>query len=143
MATYKSQETGIVLSVSFVVLFLTNVLGIYIANMFYPKMIVLGTFGLTSYEALLLGAGTLAVMNTLLMPLFHMYENNRKKMLSSMEWMIGYAVMNVVALWLISRVPTIFGVGVSSWMSLVALALVLDFIQGLGMMALEKFKKSL
>ena len=143
MAAYKSQETGIALSVSFVVLFLTNVFGIYIANMFYPKMVVLGTFGLTSYEALLLGAGTLAVMNTLLMPLFHMYENSRKKMLSSMEWMIGYAVMNVVALWLISRVPTIFGVGVSSWMSLVALALVLDFIQGLGMMGLEKFKKSL
>lgn len=143
MATYKPQETGIELSVSFVVLFLTNVLGIYLANLYYPKMIVLGTFGLTSFEALFLSAGTLAVINTLLIPFFHIYENRRKKMLSSMEWMIGYAVMNAGALWVISRVPTVFGLGILSWVQLGMLALVLDLIQGIGMMGVEKVKKLL
>lgn len=143
MATYKPQETGIELSVSFVILFLTNILGIYFANLYYPKMIVLGTFGLTSFEALFLSAGTLAVINTLLIPLFHIYENSRKKILSSMEWMIGYALMNAGALWLISRIPTVFGLGILSWIQLGILALVLDLIQGVGMMGVEKVKKLL
>ncbi len=141
MASYKSQETGVELPISFAVMFLVNVVGVYLAHMYYPKMIVVGTFGLTTTEALLLSAGALAVINTLLIPFFHIYENSRKKMLSSLEWMIGYAVMNGVALWLISRVPMVFGLGVSSWMPLVVLALVLDFLQGLGMMGLEKLKK--
>lgn len=143
MASYKNQPTGIELSISFVVLYVSNILGVYLANMFYPKMVVLGTFGLTTTEALLLSTGALAVVNTLLMPLFHIYENGRKRMLSSTEWMIGYAVLNTVALWLISRVPMVLGLGMSSWLPLVLLAVFLDFIQGLGMMGLEKLRTSM
>lgn len=143
MASYKNQPTGIELPISFVVLYASNILGVYLANMFYPKMIVLGTFGLTTMEALFLSAGVLAAVNTLLIPLFHVYENSRKRMLSSTEWMIGYAVLNTVALWLISRVPMILGFGISSWLPLILLAVFLDFIQGLGMMGLEKVRASL
>lgn len=143
MAVYKAQETGIELPISFVVMFIVNVIGVYVSNMFYPKMIVVGTFGLTSTEALLLSAGALAAINAFLIPFFHVIENTRKKMLTDMEWMLGYAVMNTVALWLITRIPMVFGLGISSWIPLVSLALILNFLQGFGMVAYGKVKQAL
>lgn len=143
MAAYKAYQTGIELPISFGVMFLVNIVGIYLANLYYPKMVVVGTFGLTSVEALLLSAGVLAAINALLIPLFHVAENARKKMLTDKEWMLGYAVMNTVVLWLMTRIPTVFGLGISSWIPLVSLALVLNLLQGLGMVAYGKIKQAL
>lgn len=143
MAAYKAHHTGIELPISFGVMFLVNSVGIYLANLYYPKMVVVGTFGLTSTEALLLSAGVLAAINALLIPLFHVAENARKKMLTDKEWMLGYAVMNTVVLWLMTRIPTVFGLGISSWIPLVSLALVLNLLQGLGMVAYGKIKQAL
>lgn len=143
MTAYKAHNTGIELPISFGVMFLVNIVGIYLANLYYPKMVVVGTFGLTSVEALLLSAGVLAAINAFLIPLFHVIENSRKKMLTDKEWMLGYAIMNTVVLWLITRIPTVFGLGISSWIPLVSLALVLNFLQGLGMVAYGKIKQAL
>lgn len=143
MTAYKAHNTGIELPISFGVMFLVNIVGIYLANLYYPKMVVVGTFGLTSVEALLLSAGVLATINAFLIPLFHVIENSRKKMLTDKEWMLGYAIMNTVVLWLMTRIPTVFGLGISSWIPLVSLALVLNFLQGLGMVAYGKIKQAL
>jgi flagellar biosynthesis protein FliP len=58
----------------------------------------------------------------------------KKKALSAMDWMVGYLVIDFVAVWVISRFSEQFGLGVAHWWVVLVLALVLDFVQGMGMM---------
>ena len=46
----------------------------------------------------------------------------------------GYFVVNLAELWFITRYAEIFGLGVSSWVVLVCLALVADLAQGMAVM---------
>ena len=52
--------------------------------------------------------------------------------------MIGYLVINFVGLWSVARGADVLGLGISSWMIVLVIAVVLDFIQGGVMMGLGK-----
>jgi len=139
----KTKRTGSMMMVlSFLVLFAVNSVIIYFANLFFPQHVVLGTFTITPVAALLISMTALTLDNTFAIPFFHAWESNRKKELTSAEWMIGYFFINFIALWVIGRFAHFLGLGFSSWMIVLALAAVLDFFQGLAMMVLSKAAQS-
>lgn len=141
MAKFE-HNPGMMLVISYLTLLVTNVVVLYLAHMWFPKYLVLGTLSLTATWALWLSMGKLALINTLAIPFFSEWEHRRGKILSSMEWMLWYFVVDFVGLWLVTRYARIFGLGVTSWVVVAVLALVLDFVQGMVMMKLEKWRKS-
>lgn len=135
------ENHGMVLVFSYGTLFAVNALVIYFANMWFPMNVVLGTISISLLWAVVLSAGALALINTLSIPFFHQWEMQRNRVLNSTEWMIGYFFVNCIGIWLITRVAEIFGMGVSSWVVIIFLALTLDILQGTAMMGLEQAKK--
>lgn len=134
------SSTGMFFTVSYLVMFAVGYLVLYLGNMWFPHQIVLGTMSVTPMWALCLGAGKLALAATLTMPFFNEWEARRGRILESYEWMIGYAIINFIAIWLLGRAADILGVGFSSWLVVLVLALVLDLIQGIAMMTMEKIR---
>lgn len=135
------KNPGMVFVVTFVVLVVVNALGITVANILFPGSVVLGTITIPYTAAILLSAGVLAWINTLVLPFVSEYERRRGRELSPMEMMGLYLGINFVGLWLISRVAEIFGLGFSSWIVVLLVALVLDMLQGAAMVQVEKMRK--
>ena len=133
-----SKNPGMTLVITYGVLLAVNAVVLYLANMFYPKQVVLGTHSLSLVWAILLSMGTLALINTFAIPFAHMIENRRGRMLSSKEWMIKYFFLDFFGLWVISHFSQQFGLGISMWYVSAVLAIVLDVVQGIAMMALQK-----
>lgn len=128
--------------VAFVLTWIVSALVISIANSWFPSNVVLGTSVLSRWGALFLSSGVLAWLMSMSIALFTEIEVRQQRVLSPKDWMIGYFVLNVVGLWLISRLAEMLGLGVSSWMVVLLLALVLDFVQGLTMMTYGSLQKS-
>lgn len=85
--------------------------------------------------------GTLALINILVIPFIREIERWKGRMLTPMEWMIKYFIVNFVGVWAITRFSEQFGLGVSSWFVVVILAVVLDLVQGAAMMQIGKMQK--
>ena len=134
------EVPGMILLATYVLVYLVNVAVLYLANMFFPQQVVLGTFSMSPAWALLHSMGALALLNTFGVPIARLVERIRGRMLTDKEWMIKYFILNFVGLWLISRFSDQFGLGISSWYVAAILAVVLDMVQGLVMMQLEKMK---
>ena len=103
---------GIILVVSYFVLFAVNALVITLAHGYFPNQLVLGTTNLTQAWAVILTAGKLALINTFAIPFIRQYELRRGKMLTPSDWMIIYFILNFVGIWLITRFPIQFGTGI-------------------------------
>lgn len=142
MASKKTfqEETGIILTATYFVLFVINAVIIYLANFFFPQFAVLGTITIPLYWAIIHSAGVLALLGTMAIPVVHEYENWREKMLTTNEWMISYFILNFVGIWLIARFPEQFGFGISIWLVAFVLAIILDFVQGIAMTSLQKLQ---
>lgn len=143
-STPKSMmnNAGIMVFFSFLALMIVNTLVIVLANMFFPENVVLGTMSLTANWAAFLSMAALSLIGAFAIPFFHHWEAVRGKLLSTKEWIIYYFLLNVAGVWLISRAAEQFGLGVSSWYVVVALAIAFDVVQGLVMTALEKKRLS-
>lgn len=133
-----ARNPGMVLVLSFILMFASNSVVLYFANAFFPNQVVLGTHSLPVLAALLISMTALTLDTTFSIPFFRSFENMRGKMLTSGEWMVGYLFINFASLWFIGRFAEYLGLGFSSWMVVLALAAVMDFFQGLVMMALGK-----
>lgn len=132
---------GLVLVLSYFALFVVNSAVVSLANLFFPQVVVLGTQSLSPLWALGLSMGVLALINTFVLPLVRIFENKRKRMLNTNEWMLLYFVLNFAGVWLITRGAKELGLGITSWAVALVLAVVLDLAQGVIMMELEKMKK--
>lgn len=135
-----AENPGLVLVVTYAVLFVVNGLVLLLANSLFPQQVVLGTQFITRGWAVIHSMGTLALINTFAIPFFREYEKSRGKMLTSQEWMVGYFVLNFVGVWVIARFANQLGFGISSWMVALVLAAVLDVVQGAAMMQVEKLR---
>ncbi|SRR5258708_40177433 len=133
-----SKNPGMTLVVTYGVLLAVNAVILYLANMFFPKQVVLGTHSLSLVWAILLSMGTLALIDTFAIPFAHMIENRRGRMLSSKEWMVKYFFLNFFGLWVISHFSQQFGLGITIWYVSAVLAVLLDVVQGVAMMTLQK-----
>lgn len=134
------ENPGIVLVVSYALLFLVNASVLYLANMYFPQYVVLGTMSMTAGWAILHSMAKLALINTFAIPFVHEYEKMSGRMLGAAEWSGIYFVVNFVGLWLIARFSDQYGMGLSAWYVAAVLAAVMDFFQGIVMMGLEKVR---
>lgn len=137
----ETQGSRMVPSLTFLPLLLVNVLVVFVANAFFPDVVVLGTRSISPTLGIFLSMAVLAMVNTLVISVVRGYEQSRNRMLSSTEWMVVYFVVNFVGIWTIVRVPEKLGLGVASWVVVLVLALTMDFLQGMAMMQTEKWRK--
>jgi hypothetical protein len=136
-----SKNPGMVLTATFVIMYVVNALVLYVANMLFPQQVVLGTITLTPTWAIILSMSALSLLLTLLVPFAHEAERILDRDLSMPEWMGFYLALNFAGIWLISRFSEQFGLGVSSWIVVLALAAVMNVLQGVVMMQFDKFIK--
>lgn len=138
---FLNDNPGLLLLVSYLNLFVVSCFGLMVAASLFPINIVLGTFSLSFSWSIFLSMAVLSWINTFAIPLVREWEKKQQKMLSSRDWMMLYFGLNFAGLWLISRFSQQFGLGISSWVYVVGLALWLDFLQGLAMMWMEKWRQ--
>lgn len=129
------------MSISFFIMWVVNALVISIANALFPEIFVLGTMSLSPLAALLLSSGVLAWVTTLFMPVFTEIEIRKKMVLAPHHWIIGYMIIDFVALWSIARLAEMLGFGIASWVAVLGLAVVLDLAQGMAMMGFGEMQK--
>lgn len=134
-------KTGMTIVYSYLVLFFTNSLVIFLANLLFPANIVLGTYALTPMWSLYLAVIELTILGTMVIPLVYYHQWQRGVMYSTKEWMLVYFVVNTTAIWGIARFADKIGFGISAWYVAILLGAALDWIQGIGMMLLAKFNK--
>lgn len=140
MATksFQKQNTGMILVVTYLALFLVNSLIIFFANALFPRSVVLGTACLSKTWAIIHSMGALALVNTFALPFIRESENRRGKMFGPRQWLITYLVMDFAVIWLLTRYSQEFGLGISSWLVGLVLAVILDAAQGVVMRQAEK-----
>ena len=129
-----------ILVITYFILFAVNSLIIYLANLWFPQNVVLGTQSLSPIWALFLSMGVLSFINTFAIPFINHYEKSRKQPLTPKGWMLAYLGLNFVGLWLITRAAEQLGLGITSWIIAAILAVILDVFQGIAMMQLEKLR---
>lgn len=134
-------KTGIHLIYAFATMLAVNTLVLMLANNFFPNHVVLGTYSISYWWAIYHSMVKLSLIGTLVMPLVAHYEWKRGKLFEPKEWMITYMVVNVVALWGISRFAENLGLGISAWWVVLILAAVFNWAQGMAMMTLGKYLK--
>lgn len=134
------QNSGIVMVISFLVLWLVNAVVIYLINAVWGEALVLGTLHLGKTAALLMSSGALALINTFTIPFVNEYESRRGRPMTSSDWMVAYFVINFVGVWLVSRMAVQLGLGISAWWVAAVVAVVLDVVQGIVMMQMEKMR---
>lgn len=134
------QNPGMVMLSTYISIFLTTALVVAIANRWFPENVVLGTMSITRLWAILLSAGVVALINTFTMPFVTQWEIQRGKLATAPEMFSIYLAINFIAVWLITRVAEVFGMGVTSWLVVLLLAIALDLVQGMTMMWLESVK---
>lgn len=122
----------------FIVQLVLNSLVLYFANRLFPAQVVLGNANSNLWWALFHSMSMLSLVGLLAVPLFEWKQEMLGKPLSAKHWMIGFLVVNFVGLWVISRFSEQFGLGISAWWVVLILAVVLDFVQGMGMMLVYK-----
>lgn len=135
-----ADNPGMMFFISFVIVAILNYLVIWVANMWFPMNVVLGTVSLSAGWAAALFSGTLSLLTVLFLPFMTMWEQRMKRNFAPHEMMLVYLVFNFVSVWLITRKSEVFGVGVTSWLVVLGLALVLDILQGMVMMQVEKWR---
>lgn len=134
------MNPGIMMVVTFVLISIVNMAVIHFASLWFPTQVVLGTMSLSYLWALGLSSKSLALILTFAMPFVNEAEKTIKRPWSMPELMGIYFVINFVGLWMITRFAEALGLGVTSWMVVLALAVVLDLVQGFVMMQVEKMR---
>lgn len=134
-------QTGLTFLYSYLVLLLCNTLVLFLAHLFFPAQVVLGTYALSPMWSLYLAVTELTVVTTFIIPLVYYHEWKRGKMYSTRDWMLAYFLADTLLVWLLARFADKLGFGISSWFIALLLGLVLDFVQGEGMMTLGKYNK--
>lgn len=131
-----------VFAITFIVLFFVNSAVVYLTHYFFPQFVALGTATTTICWAVVQSMGVLSLIDLLVIPLVGEYEKRRKSKFTTKEWMILYFLINTVSIWIIARFALYLGFGISSWRVAVGLGLMLDVVQGVAMMQIEKLRKS-
>lgn len=131
-------KTGLTLIYSFLTLFIVNALVLMLANSLFPAQVVLGTHAISYWWAIYHTMFELTVVAVFVMPLVSYYEWKNKVTFTSKQWMLAYFIVNFIVLYEITRFAANLGLGVTSWGVVLALAAVLDLVQGMVMMKLGK-----
>ncbi|MDQ5951021.1 MAG: hypothetical protein QG639_298 [Patescibacteria group bacterium] len=134
------DNPGMMFVISFFTVALINFLVIWLANLWFPTNVVVGNVSLTPAWAAMLFGSALSLLTVLFLPFVTVWEQRIKRDLKPQEMMLLYLVFNFVSVWLLTRKSEVFGVGVTSWLVVLVLAVVFDIFQGLVMMQIEKWR---
>jgi hypothetical protein len=134
------ETTAMQMVKNYVYLLPTNALVLYLANMWFANEVVLGTASLSLWWSIGMSAGKLTLVAVLATPLIEAWGKAQKRVLSTKDWMMAFLAINFAALWVITRFPEQFGIGVTSWVVVLIMAVVLDIVQGFVMMMAYKQK---
>jgi hypothetical protein len=127
----KMNMTTHQLSIMYVAFLIAHALIVYVGSMLFPSSIVLGTNLLSMPMAILYSMVVFTLITVLATPVIENVSAQMNIKLSNMHWMAAYFVVNMVGLWIVARYAELLGLGLSSWMVAAALAVVMDFVQGL------------
>lgn len=130
---------GMMLAI-FGVLFVVHSIVIYVANMFFPGAVALGTNLIPPMIALLYSMFVFTLIVLGAMPLIEAYESSQESSIGTMGWMMIYFVLNFIGLWIVARFAEMLGLGIASWQVVATLALVLDVVQGVALTSMMKQK---
>lgn len=123
---------------TFIAMMVTNTVVILAANALFPNQVVLGSLSVPFWWAVYHSMLELSVITLLVLFGVTICEWKTKAIFTPAQWMGLYFVVNVSALWGITRFAEQMGLGVSAWWVLLILAGVFDFLQGMVMMFLGK-----
>lgn len=123
--------TAIQLTKVFVAWLIGHVLVVYLVSQFFPNNVVLGNHLVSPLMGLVYSMVVFTLIAVGALPIVEYVSEVQQKRLSTLDWMILYAVINTVGLWVVARFAEQLGLGLSSWMVAVSLGIVLDFVQGL------------
>jgi hypothetical protein len=115
----------------FFLTFIINSIVIYLANMFFPTMVVLGNARYTAFSALLISMFAVALVSTLAVPVVEGLVASARVKLGMMHWSVIYLLLNSAILWVVARYAEMFGLGIASWGVVVLLAFILTALQGM------------
>ena len=136
------DNSGMMTVISFVVLAVVNYIVIRLAQAWFPHSIVMGTVDMSAHWAGIMFGSALSLLTVFFLPFVTWWEQRMKRTLMTNEMMAVFLGFNFMAIWLITRRSEIFGVGVTSWLVVLGLAVVLDLLQGAVMMWLEKWRQN-
>ncbi len=131
-------QHGLMMLCSLIALFITNALVIMIAGSLFPSNVVLGSLHAPYMWAVYHSMFKLTVIDVFAMVFVTYYEWKKGVIFTPKQWMLTYFVVNLAALWSITRYAEYLGLGVSSFGVLLLLAAAFDWIQGMVMLALGK-----
>jgi uncharacterized membrane protein YvlD (DUF360 family) len=113
-----------------------NSLVLFIFNNFLPKDVVLGNGWLSSVMAIIL-------MGLLLTVLDHVFKhvNKMRFHLKGRNMLMAYYLMaNVVSFWILARIPSFSGFGITSFWMAILLGIAVTMVQWLTRQGLKKYK---
>ena len=142
-SSFQPQPTGMIWVASYGVLFVCNAVVLWLANWLFPNQVVLGTMTINVIGAIALSMGVFSLIGLFVIPFVRLIENRNQTMFTPRDWMVLYLIVNVVGIWVLGRFAEQLGMGIASWMVAVALGAVMDVVQGIGMMWLEKYREKL
>lgn len=103
-----------------------NALLLYLASVLYPRNIVLGNNVLAPYLAVIITAVLLSVVLSFTLPVARVLKIKEK---NELGMSLSYTVANIIGLWLLARMAVFTGFGVSSYVVVVILGLILSAVQ--------------
>lgn len=110
----------------FIIFWLVNVVLLLVSAMLFPFNFTLGNSFFSSLQAAVFVG---LVWNLVLWYTGPFFEDLELKLEEPMQMMAAYLLMNFATLWILARLAVITGLGVSSWMYVLGLALVGNFLQ--------------
>lgn len=130
--------TSIYLVITFFILFIVSAVVVLLAEALFPQAVVLGTSHINTSWVIIHSIATLALIEIFAIPFARIYENKTGRMLTHKDWLIYFFFVNFISIWIITRMPEQLGFGISSWFVAFLLSIVLDVVQVLAMIQLEK-----
>lgn len=121
------------LLIMFASFFVLHSATVYLAYMFMPGTVALGTHVFSPLQALLQSVFIITLIMVGFTPAIEFLEERYQMKLKDMHWVLLYFVINAAAIWFVARFSEMLGFGISSWMVAVVLAVIFDLEQGLVM----------
>ncbi len=117
----KKENYKLLVSISVV-----NAIVLYVGSMLFPTDLVLGNNILSPVLAALVTGTILSAVMALLEPIL---KSLKLKIKNEMHLALVYLVFNILGLWVLAKLANYSGFGVSSYMVVVVLGLVLNTLQ--------------
>lgn len=121
----------------FLILWLVNVVLLYAATILFPENYTLGNSIFSDWQAAVFSG---FVWNYAIWNLVPMLKEYDLKFEGKNALMLVYLAANFVTLWLIARFSFMTGYGIGSWMYVLGLAVVANFVQFFAWQATAKKK---